>query len=453
MLRAFKATPLPILLLVLSFLCPTELSLDVGGLRLPPHRIALLLLFPLAALRILLKPGIRIRSFDVLMVVYGVWTLTVFCLHAGMDGFVYGGSVALESLGGYLVARAFIRDAEAFRATLKVMAAAIILAALIALPETFLGKIYLHNTLAEITGNYYPVNVETRKGLTRAYSVFDHPIHYGTFCAAFLALFWYMERSTLSSAKKAMLVAGATVLGMSSAPLLCVGLQTGMLIWERVTRGIQFRTSMTVAVVMGLYIGASLVSERGPFALIATGMTFDPWTGFYRLQIWTHGLENVWSSPWTGIGFNDWMRPAWMAASTVDAFWLVIAMRTGIPAFLLLVLAILAIGRAVVRHGTRSRDPKISNLAMGWMMSLIAMSLIACTVHYWNVLNAFFFFFIGLAGWIADPRRLPVAQLTRQAAPAGAPHHGRPRRPAYARPRSRRPAARPYGMPPESVPA
>jgi hypothetical protein len=36
-------------------------------------------------------------------------------------------------------------------------------------------------------------------------------------------------------------------------------------------------------------------------------------------------------------------------------------------------------------------------------MSLIALTLVGCTVHYWNVLYAFFFFFIGLAGWMADP--------------------------------------------------
>ena len=36
-------------------------------------------------------------------------------------------------------------------------------------------------------------------------------------------------------------------------------------------------------------------------------------------------------------------------------------------------------------------------------MSLIALSLVGCTVHFWNVLYAFFFFFIGMSGWIADP--------------------------------------------------
>ena len=46
MLRALSAAPGPIVALILSFLCPTELSLFLGGLRLPPHRVALILLFP-----------------------------------------------------------------------------------------------------------------------------------------------------------------------------------------------------------------------------------------------------------------------------------------------------------------------------------------------------------------------------------------------------------------------
>ena len=40
---------------------------------------------------------------------------------------------------------------------------------------------------------------------------------------------------------------------------------------------------------------------------------------------------------------------------------------------------------------------------------MIALALIGCTVHFWNVLYAFFFFFIGLAGWIADPVRVRAA--------------------------------------------
>ena len=38
----------------------------------------------------------------------------------------------------------------------------------------------------------------------------------------------------------------------------------------------------------------------------------------------------------------------WMVSSTVDAFWLVVAMRSGIPTFLLMVLAIALLAYALL---------------------------------------------------------------------------------------------------------
>ena len=417
MLKAMSKAPTPVVLVILSFLCPTELSLYLEGLRLPPHRMALILLFPLALFRLLTDRQIRIRSFDVLFILFNVWTVCVFTYHTGgKEGLVYGGSLALESLGSYLVARAYVRDGQSFRATIKVVLAAIVVAALIALPETLFGQIFTHDLLRSLTGFHHPTGVETRLGLTRAYGTFDHPIHYGTFCAALFALMWFTERRQAARHRKAAMISCATFLGISSAPMLCLGLQGGMLVWDRTTRGIGSRGWITVGALVGLYLGASMVATRSPIAFIATGMTLDSWTGFYRLQIWEHGLANVWANPWAGIGLADWERPWWMVSPTVDAFWLVIAMREGIPAFLLVAAAIVLLARAVLTGRRLHADPQVRRIALGWMMSLIALALIGCTVHYWNVLHAYFFFFIGLGGWIADPTR-----ASRARAPLAAP--------------------------------
>jgi O-antigen ligase len=417
-----KSVPRPVLLLIASFLCPTELSLYLGDLRLPPHRLALILLLPLALFRIVSRPDIRLRAFDFLFISFGLWTVWVYGQHAGNEGTVYGGSLALESLGGFLVARAWIRDEATMYGTLRVMMVAIVLSALIALPETLFGQTFTHDFLHQMTGYKHPTAVETRSfNLARAYGTFDHPIHYGTFCAALFALFWFAEKKTMPRARRAAIIGGATMLGISAAPLLCIGLQAAMLGWERMTRGTAQRTPMTLAVLVGLYIGASMVSNRSPINLIATGMTFDAWTGFYRLQIWEHGLNNVWESPLLGIGLAEWDRPMWMVSSTIDAFWLVTALRAGIPAFLLLAAAIIVLGRGVVLRGIKNRNKDIKRLATGWMMSLIALCLIACTVHYWNVLNAFFFFFLGIGGWFADPKKAPARAAVPQRQTAEVP--------------------------------
>ncbi len=417
MTKASRLAPLPIILIILSFLCPTELSLDISGLRLPPHRVALLVLLPVAFFKLAFGRDQRLRSFDLVFLAYGVWTLAVYSLHMGSAGFIYGGSLALEALGGYFVARAYVRSAEELRATMRAFVAAVVVAALIALPETLLGKIYVHEFLRQLTGYHHPISVESRLGFTRAYGTFDHPIHYGTFCAALLALFWFAEGRARSRYLNACAMGFATFLGLSSAPMLCLGLQGGMLLWERLTRAVRSRLTLTLGALALVYAALAVLSTRGPVALIATGLTLDPWTGFYRLQIWDSGLKNVWSSPIIGIGLAEWSRPWWMISDTIDAFWLVITMRQGIPAFLLLATAITLLMRAVLQRRHRHVDGSATRIAIGWCMTVIALSLVGATVHYWNVLHAFFFFVLGLSGWIADPSRKAAASFAIRQGP------------------------------------
>lgn len=408
--------PLPVLLLIASFLCPTELSLYIADLRLPPHRIVLLALMPLALWQLVRGRTLRLRGFDVALIGFNLWTLGVFAYHAGGSGIVYGGSLVVESLGSYLVARVFIRDAETMRAALRVMMFAITLAAALALPETLLGQLFTHDLLRTITGYVHPIGIEQRVGLTRAYGPFDHPIHYGTFCAGLLAIYWFEARRTATALSRSGLLGFATFLGLSSAPLLCLGAQIGLIGWERVTRGIARRVMLTILCVFGVFIGVAMVASRSPFQIIATGFTFDPWTGFYRTQIWANGLANVAAHWLTGIGLAEWERPSWMVSSTIDAFWLVIMVRMGAPALLLLAGGLLLLARAVMRKGGRSRDRLVRDMATGWLISLTALILVGCTVHYWNVLHAYFFFFIGLAGWIADPQTAKARKPARQRA-------------------------------------
>lgn len=420
MKRARPRAPLPVTALILSFLCPTELSLYVAGLRLPPHRVVLLVLLPLALWRLAASRGLRLRGFDLALIAFNLWTLAVFAYHSGGDGVVFGGSLAVESLGAYLVARVFVRDIGAMRATLRIMLYAIGAAALLALPETLLGQTFTHDAMKALTGYVHPTGIESRAGLTRAYGPFDHPIHYGTFCAALLACIWFSERRTGSALGKGATIGGATFLGLSSAPLLCLGVQAGLIVWERLTRGLHNRLLITVACLAGLFLGISLVASRSPFTIIATGFTFDAWTGFYRTQIWSNGLASVAANWATGIGLADWERPSWMVSSTIDAFWLVIMVRMGLPALLLLAAAILVLARAVMRKGSRAKDRDVRRLATGWLISLTALVLIGCTVHFWNVLHAFFFFFVGLGGWLADPRKMKRPAAAR-AQPAVVP--------------------------------
>lgn len=422
MAKALRDTPWPVILLVLSFLCPTELSVYVGSARLPPHRALLLLLLPAAALALIGRHRISPKGFDAAFLAFAVWTVIVYIHHHGQtDGLQSGGALALDSFASFLVARAFVRDDRALRGTAGTLLLAVSVATLIALPEMLLGRTFVHDFLRDVTGYVHPTGVEKRLGLTRAYGVFDHPIHMGTFCAAVLAFAVYGARADMASGGRAIVIALAAFTSLSSAPLLGVAAQGAMIAFERATRGLRGRVVIAAGVIFAAFGAVSLVATRSPFAIIATGFTIDSWTGYYRLMIWQYGLDNVWANPWVGIGLNEWERPGWMVSSTVDSFWLVIAMRGGIPAIVLLVAAVALVARSV---GTRMLrfDRLRRRLATGWMISLLALSLVGCTVHFWNVPFAFFFFFLGLGGCLADPMRSVTA-----AAPA----------PVKSRPRSR----------------
>lgn len=428
MKKAAKGAAWPVIFLIASFLCPTELSLYIAGLRFPPHRVALFILFPIAISRLFAQRGLKIHAFDIFFVIFNLWITLVYMYHQGAhEGLVYGGSQALESLGGYLVARVWVRTEEDLRAALRALGWAIAVAAVFALPETLFGRIYTHEFLRQVTGYHHPIGYEERMGFTRAYGVFDHPIHYGTFCATMAAMFWYAETTLKARIKKAAMLTGATLLGLSSAPLLCLGLQGGMLVWDYLTQKFKSRAQITALVIMGLYIGASLASTRGPIAVIATSMTLDPWTGFYRLQIWENGMDNVWAYPALGIGLGEWARPAWMVSSTIDAFWLVIMIRTGVPSLLMMLTGFALLIRSVKKNGLKSKDKTLRNLSRGWIMSFIALSMAATTVHLWNVPFTFFFFFVGCAGWIADP--VKARAKARKAAAAGAGASPQPHQP------------------------
>lgn len=423
MFKPLTNIPVPVLVLILSFLCPTEFSLMVDSFRLSPHRVVLLLLAPAALFRLLSRADTHPKSFDLVMLLFSLSSIAVFMEHMGADGGIkFGGSLALESFGAYIMVRAHIRNADDFRATVKVLLLAVIAAGLIALPETFLGKLFVHDTLRAWTGYVHPTMLEQRLGLTRAYGTFDHPIHFATFTASVLAMVWFSETRPMARRMKAALIGFITLLGVSSAPILCLVLQGGFIFWERITRTMARRVSVLVIAAITLYALAAAVMTRSPFAFVATGLTLDSWTGYYRLQIWQHGLNNVWANPWLGIGLADWVRPWWMVADTVDAFWLVLMMRQGIPSAFLLVLAMALLIRQAYVNGIRQQQSQLRPLAMGWLISLLALIMVAFTVHYWNVLFAYFCFIIGLGGVFADPLASSIAAVTQRPG-AGAQDH------------------------------
>jgi hypothetical protein len=428
MLSILTRTPFPVLVLILGLICPTELSVFVGPLRLPPHRIAILIFVLPALWRILASGKVRIASYDVLFLLFNVWSVGVFLLHAGSEGIEFGGALALESFGAYVVARAYVRTYDDFRAALRCLFLAVLIVGALAVPESLLGQHFVHDWLYKVTGYAYPTEVEYRLGLARAYSTMDHPILYGTFCASIMALLWFTNDRKPQRALRASAVSCAAFLGLSSAPLLCLFLQGGLMLWEKVTRSIKGRTRLFLIVFGVFYVILEMLTERSAIESIATRITLDPQTAFYRIQIWTYGVDNIMARPFFGLGMGEWERAAWMASATVDAFWLVVPIRVGLPGLALLLAGLVMILRAVHHpRRKRQRSRPARDFAVGWTISLVALCLAALTVHYWNAIHAYFFFFVGLGGFLADPVQARAAAKSRRPMRrAPQPMRGRP---------------------------
>ncbi len=276
MVKAFKGAPWPVLLLVVSFLCPTEFSVYVGSIRLPVHRALLIILLPLAMFRAIGPQGGRLKLFDVTLLLFATWVLIVHLIHHGLDqGLQSGGSQALDAFASFFVARAYVRTAEAFRAVASMLFAVVAAAGMMALPEALTGRFYVHEFLGQLTGYIHPTGVETRLGLTRAFATFDHPIHLGTFCSAGLAACLYAERRKFNLWARAIIISASAMMGLSSAPMLSIAAQFGLMSLEKITRGIQGRAYVGAAVIASLLLIVSIIATRSPFAIIATGFTLE----------------------------------------------------------------------------------------------------------------------------------------------------------------------------------
>ena len=108
------------------------------------------------------------------------------------------------------------------------------------------------------------------------------------------------------------------------------------------------------------------------------------------------------SNPSSSVGHGltgDWERPSWLTSS-VDNFWLVIAMRHGLPAIILLGFGLAAGMWAVIR--AKSLDRTASQYRTGYVIALVGLYFTLATVHIWGDTSSFLMCFIGAGLWLAS---------------------------------------------------
>lgn len=147
------------------------------------------------------------------------------------------------------------------------------------------------------------------------------------------------------------------------------------------------------------YLVVDLASNRTPLRVFMTYATFSAHSAYWRATIFEWGMVNVWANPIWGLGLKDWVRPIWMHTPSVDNFWLLIAMRYGLPGFGLLAAGYIY---ALWRIGTRSLqvdDPQWK-FRRAWMFCMLGLTFALMTVHIWGAIYAMVFFIFGAGMWL-----------------------------------------------------
>jgi hypothetical protein len=407
--------PLPVTIFIFSLVWPTGLALTVGGLFLPIYRVALLVLLPLATFEILNK-RIRLTLPDWLIAAFTILQAISLIYHHGLTepitvvsmnsistttAFINSGTTIVETLGPYLLARAFIRSqAQALAAMRLVIIIALILGTT-TLVESWSG--YSIYTLSSAIDDSY-----MRFGLHRASGPFPHPILFGLFCATALAFTLAISRPQMSVPKRgllALLLLVAVFTSASSAAFAACAIQVALIIWYCASAGLKHRGWYLFVGSALVYVIIASLSNRTPMQVIFSYTALNSWTGYYRTLIWQYGWQNFLESPFFGIGFNDWIRPNWMTPS-IDAFWLVILLRYGFIAAAPLIAAFLIcmqrVGRALPKQTRRFDIPA----AYCWIASMTSIVIAGFTVHFWMQSFVVLFFMLGLWRAFERPDRI-----------------------------------------------
>ena len=394
--------------------CAPTINIFFGGVKLTLARIGILCLL-IPALSNLLSGRRRAVASDWFACALAVWMVGATTVADGFNSSVF--AEALEFVGAYLVARAYVFGPVCLAIFVRVLEIVVITLVALALLDTLSGR----NITLEITAMILPgvgASNAYRLNLVRASSTFDGSTQFGTFCAASAAVLFYSSRTVL----KRFIYGGASVLGcalsITSAAFMGLGIVMSTYAYDQLLHSYSQRWKLYVVACAALICSLFLISND-PVGSIIGHLTFDPSDGWFRLNTWMHATHNISLSPWVGYGFQQYGDPDdYFDQASVDCVYLVVALRFGLPAVAFLILTNLG---SFVRFGPKpSAGPYMDKMATGLTLAICTWMFIGLTVHYWNGPWILWGLFIGVRASLkeygsakATTRRVIVQRPTR----------------------------------------
>ena len=389
---------------------------DIGPLNMTGLRAYLLVMIPLTLRNIIRDKNPLRGMIDLMFLLHIFWMWVSILQVAPESGAERAGSVSADFIGGYFIARAFIRNAQEFQAFIKTLALLIIVTLPLAMIESLTSYVTLNELFSHLPGiRPLPViDIPGRLGLDRAQAVFAHPIHYGLFCSTATALYFVgmsQDRTRTHRIAILSLTGSACFLSLSSGAFLSLLIQIFIIGWAWVFTQVARKWLILAVMCCLIYAVIDIVSDRSPYRVFLSYATFSAHNAYWRSLIFDWGLQNIWANPILGVGNNGWTRPAFMKSESMDNFWLYIAVKYGIPAFILLITGFLGgIFAVIYQAGTRSVETEI--LRKSWIICLVGISFTLATVHVWTSVFSYVFFLFGAGLWLLDSGR-QVAKTSR----------------------------------------
>jgi len=390
---------LPLVFVFYSFLLLSpEVEISIFGVSFPSYRLALLVMaLPAFWMMVNNKQG-SASTLDYVVAFTSFWIMLSFITVYGFEsGIVRGTGIVIDTALMYMVARVCVRTPDELRYFLLLILPGLIFAGGSLVLESLSGRLFVRPFFisifggldsfagGEVTGSQSLEKEYRLGGLLRAFGPFPHPILAGAIMAGFLPLYYF------SGLRSWPFILGVTLaftsfFSLSSAAFLSLMIAVGAIGVYHVKSYIPKISWWTIVSLIGLAVWAIHMSTGGGIISALARLTLTPSTAYYRQLIWEYGSKTVANNPWFGIGYRQWDRPSWMIGDSVDAHFLLLAMRHGliVPALL---LAGIAYGMIKLGINQTRLTPRDKAFMIGVNITLFLYLIVGQTVNYFGSAN------------------------------------------------------------------
>ncbi len=405
-------------------LLPPQFNLVIAGSVIPPYRF-FIAIASLYTIRQVVRGQISFCWADTAIVAAVVWICLAMSVSSPTEVALTGSIAHIADIGfSYFFARTVFRNLNDVRKFLILMLPVLTLTGIIMVIEAVTHTHIIQGIASALTGVPVDYRSSPRMGLLRAQGPFPHPISAGIFLSSFLPLYWLAGFKGWVRGM-GIFAAMCSIVTVSSATLLSLVAGLGLLFYNWLTEKIANVTWKLFFIFSGLTtLALQLGTGPGVFGTFIRFASFNTASSYNRVLIWRYGTENVAQNPWFGIGYADWQRPVWMVAS-IDHYWLLTAIRFGLPASILIAIATLLGILMIIRTSmTSAGHDKTFQRGLAIAMAVFALGLISVSI--WLSAQVWYFLLLGLivsvAKTMAEPTDPAAIAAGNQAPPAGRRH-------------------------------